>query len=157
MSASLDMSVLIALHVLAAVIWVGGLFFLLLVVRPAGSALPVGDRLPLFSKMLGRFFLWVWLSVITLLITGYVMIVMLGGMAAVPTYVDIMQGLGWIMFLMFGHLFFAPWRRMRTALEAGALMDAGRALNQIRILASVVLVLGLVVVVIAAGGAYGWF
>lgn len=151
------MSILIALHVLAALIWVGGLFFLLQVMRPAGSELTVGERLPFFSRMLGRFFLWVWMCILILLITGYAMIFMLGGMSVVPTYVHIMQGLGWIMFLMFAHVFFAPWRRMRTALEAGALMDAGRALNQIRILATVVLVLGLVVVVIAAGGAYGWF
>jgi len=152
-----SMNILIALHVLAALIWVGGMFFLLLMVRPAAGALPVGDRLPLFSKILGRFFLWVWLSVIVLVISGYAMIAMLGGMAAVPVYVDIMQGLGWIMMLMFGHIFFSPWRRMRTALNAGALADAGRALNQIRMLASVALVLGLIVVALAAGGRYGWF
>lgn len=149
------MSILIALHVLAAVIWVGGMFFLLCIVRPAAGAMPVAERLPLFSDMMGRFFVWVWLSVIALLVTGYAMIFMLGGMAAIPTYVHIMQGLGWIMFLLFGHVFFGPWRRMRRALEAGALVDAGRALNQIRVLVSIVLVLGLINVVIAAGGRYG--
>lgn len=151
------MSILIALHVVAALIWVGGLFFLLMAARPAAFSMPVSERMPLFSKMLGRFFLWVWLSIIVLLVTGYMMIHALGGMAVVPSTVHIMQGLGWLMVLMFGHIFFAPWRRMRTALHAGALMDASRALNQIRVLASIALILGLIVVVIAAGGRYGWF
>lgn len=149
------MAYLIALHVLAAVVWVGGLFFMLLVLRPAAGSMPLGERLPLFSEALGRFFLWVWISIITLLATGYAMIALLGGMAAVPGYVHIMQGLGWIMFLMFGHIFFGPWRRLRAALTAGALADAGKSMNQIRILATVALVLGLVVVFVAAGGRYG--
>lgn len=151
------MSILIALHVLAAVIWVGGLFFLLCIVRPAAGSMTAGERLPLFAQVLRRFFPWVWLSVIVLLATGYVMISMLGGMAAIPMYVNIMQGLGVIMMLLFGHIFFAPWRRMHKAVEAGALKDAGRNLNQIRILASVALLLGLVIVVVAAGGRYGLF
>jgi len=151
------LSILIALHVLAALVWVGGLFFLLLIVQPTAGAMPAGERLPLFAAVLGRFLLWVWLAVIVLLISGYIMIFLLGGMAAVPVHVHIMQGLGWVMFLLFGHLFFSPWRRLRTALAAGALKDAGRELARIRMLAGIVLVLGLLVVVIAAGGRYGWF
>lgn len=151
------MSILIAIHVLAAVIWVGGLFFLLQIVRPSAGSMPASERLPLFSNVLGRFFGWVWLSIATLLVTGYAMIYMMGGMAAIPTYVDIMQGLALVMVLMFAHIFFAPWRRMRKAIEAGALKDAGRDLNQIRVLASIVLVLGVIVVVVATGGRYGWF
>src|SRR5699024_3797553 len=130
------MSILIALHVLAVLVWVGGMFFLLQVVRPAAGPMQAGERLTLFSRMLGLLFLWVWLSIIVLVVTGHLIPCMLGGMAAVPVYVHIMHGLGCIMILMLAHVFFAPWRRMRTAPEAGALMDAGRAMTQIRSLAS---------------------
>ena len=149
------MGYLIALHALAAVVWVGGLFFMLLVLRPAAGHVPLGERLSLFSEALGRFFLWVWVSIITLLATGYAMIFMLGGMGAVPGYVHLMQGLGWVMFLLFGHIFFGPWRRLRAALAAGALADAGKAMNQIRIVATIALMLGLVIVLTATGGRYG--
>lgn len=151
------MSVLIAIHVLAAVVWVGGLFFLLCVVRPAAGGMSAGERLPLFAQVLRRFFPWVWLSVVALLVTGFGMIPMLGGMAAVPIHIHVMLGLGLVMMLLFGHIFFSPWRRMHKAVEAGALKDAGRNLNQIRILASVALLLGLVIVVVATGGRYGLF
>ena len=64
------MSVLIALHALAAVIWVGGLFFLVGILRPAASSVPLAERLPLLSTAMGRFFLWVWIAIIVLLVTG---------------------------------------------------------------------------------------
>lgn len=140
---------------MAAVIWVGGLFFLIGVLRPAASSVPLAERLPLLSSAMGRFFLWVWLAVITLLVTGYAMIGMIGGMAAAPLYVHLMQGLGWVMFLLFGHMFFAPWRRVRAALAAGALADAGKAMNKLRFFAGVNLALGLIVVAVATGGRYG--
>ncbi|MES1930845.1 hypothetical protein SADO_16418 [Salinisphaera dokdonensis CL-ES53] len=149
------MAYLVALHALAAVIWVGGLFFLVGILRPAASAVPLAERLPLLSNAMGRFFLWVWIAVIVLLVTGNTMIFALGGMGAVPLYIHLMQGLGWIMFLLFGHMFFAPWRRVRVALAAGALADASRAMNQLRFFATVNLVIGLVIVVIATGGRYG--
>lgn len=149
------MAYLIALHALAATIWVGGLFFLVGILRPAASTVPLADRLPLLSVAMGRFFLWVWIAMILLLITGNTMIFMLGGMGAVPVYIHLMQALGWVMFLLFGHMFFSPWRRVRVALAAGALADASRAMNQLRILASVNLAVGLLVVVIASGGRYG--
>ncbi|ERJ19239.1 Putative membrane protein [Salinisphaera shabanensis E1L3A] len=148
------MSVLIALHALAAVIWVGGLFFLVGILRPAASSVPLAERLPLLFTAMGRFFLWVWIAIIVLLVTGNTMIFMLGGMAGVPLYIHLMQALGWVMFLLFGHMFFSPWRRVRVALSAGALADALRAMNQLRFFAAINLAIGLLVVVIATGGRY---
>lgn len=151
------MGFLIALHVLAAVVWVGGMFFAYLVLRPSVSSISLAERLPLWSRVFGRFFLFVWLAIITLLVTGYWMLFnVYGGFAGAPVYIHIMHGLGWLMFLMFAHLFFAPWRRLRAALEAGTLDDASRYLNKIRIFVAANLFLGLFVVAIAAGGRYGF-
>lgn len=149
------MAYLIALHTLAATIWVGGLFFLVGIMRPAASSVPLAERLPLLSAAMGRFFLWVWIAIIVMLITGYAMIGLLGGMGAVPLYINVMQGLAWVMFLIYGHMFFSPWKRVRAALHAGALGDAGRAMNQLRLFAGISLVLGLLVVAVASGGSYG--
>lgn len=147
---------LIALHALAAVIWVGGMFFAYIALRPAANALSLAERLPLWSGALGRFFLWVWISIAVLLISGYWMLFSYyGGFAGAAAYIHIMHGLGWIMVLMFGHVFFAPWRRLRAALAAGTLDEAARYLNQIRLFVGLNLILGLVVVVVAAGGQYG--
>lgn len=150
------MGPLVALHVLAAVVWVGGMFFAYVVLRPAVTPLSLAERLPLWSRVFGRFFLFAWIAVFTLLITGYAMVFgYLGGFGGVPPYIHVMHALGWLMFLMFGHLFFAPWRRLRAALAAGTLDDAARCLNKIRLFVLANLILGLFVVAIAAGGRYG--
>jgi uncharacterized membrane protein len=65
-----------------------------------------------------------------------------------------MQGLGIIMMLLFLHLFFAPYRRLQTAVAAQDWPVAAKQLNQIRIIVATNLLLGLIVVIVAAGGRY---
>ena len=55
------------LHALAAVVWVGGMFFARLVLAPAAASLEPGPRLTLWSRVLGRFFPWVFAAIILLL------------------------------------------------------------------------------------------
>ena len=56
-----------ALHVLAAVVWVGGMFFAYVVLRPAvGDIEPASERLKLWARVFPRFFAWVWAVVIVL-------------------------------------------------------------------------------------------
>jgi uncharacterized membrane protein len=143
------------LHILAAVIWVGGMFFVHAMMRPAAGVLDPAVRLPLFHRTLGRFFPWVWGCIAALLISGYGLLVpALGGLSNVGMYVEIMQGLGIIMMLAFAHLYFAPWQRFGRALAAGDLPGAGAQLNKIRQIVTFNLALGLIVVVVGATGPY---
>ena len=94
------MAILIALHVLAAVVWVGGMAFAYLVLRPSAGALPTDERLQLWQRVFSRFFPLVWGSIVVLLLSGYGMILFyLGGFAGAPIYVHAMQGLGLLMML----------------------------------------------------------
>ena len=52
------MPLLIALHLLAAVIWVGGMFFAYMVLRPSAGLLEPAARLPLWQRVFGHFFPW---------------------------------------------------------------------------------------------------
>ena len=61
---------------------------------------------------------------------------------------------GWVMFLLFFHLFFAPWRRFRRAVAAGEIEAAGRQLATIRLVVAINLVLGLLTIAIGASGRY---
>lgn len=149
------MPIAITLHILAAVIWVGGMFFAYMVLRPAAGGLEPPQRLALWSHTFRRFFAWVWAAVFVLLITGYWMIfVGFGGFASVGAYVHTMQVIGIIMILIFLHVFFAPYRRLNRAIAAGDFAAAGRHLAQIRMLVAINLGLGLVTIVVAAGGAF---
>jgi uncharacterized membrane protein len=106
------MAVALVFHILGAVIWVGGMFFAHQVLRPAAGPLEPAVRLPLWRRVLGRFFAWVWAAVIALLASGYGMVVFVfGGFANLPIFVDVMQAIGIVMVLAFLHLYFAPWRR----------------------------------------------
>jgi uncharacterized membrane protein len=146
-------SLLLILHALSAVVWVGGMFFAHQVLRPAAGALEPGPRLTLWSAVLGRFFAWVIAAIALLLVTGYAMVFgVYAGFGGVGVYVHLMQGIGIVMVLLFFHLYFAPWRRFRTAVARQDWAEGGRQLGQIRTIVTVNLVLGVIVVALGSGG-----
>ena len=110
----------IALHILAAVIWVGGMFFAYMALRPvAASLLEPPLRLPLWSQTFARFFPWVWTAVVALPLTGYWMILVpFEGFANAGGHIHLMQAPGWAMIAIFLHAYFAPYRRLRQAVAA---------------------------------------
>ena len=148
-------AIALILHILAAVVWVGGMFFAHQVLRPAVAMLEPGPRLTLWSRVLGRFFAWVIVAIILLLLSGYTLVLAVhGGFAAIGLYIQLMQGLGILMMLLFLHLYFAPWRRFRAAVARQDWAEGGRQLGQIRTIVTINLVLGLVVVAIGGSGRY---
>ena len=148
-------TVSLILHTLSAVVWVGGMFFAHQVLRPAAVMLEPGPRLTLWSRVLGRFFAWVFAAIVLLLLTGYAMVFGLyAGFAGVGLHVQLMQGIGILMVLLFLHLYFAPWRRFRTAVARQDWAEGGRQLGQIRTIVTINLVLGVIVVAIGSSGRY---
>lgn len=144
------MRLALVIHALAAVIWVGGMFFAVVCVRPAASSLPIEMRAPLWVGTFERFFPWVIGAIATLLASGFYMIFWLGGPGAVGPSVHVMITLGIIMMLIFGHVFFAPYRRLKAAVAQSDWETAGRALGLIRKMFTLNLAIGLVT---AAAGA----
>jgi len=149
-------SLAIALHILSAVLWVGGMFFAYQVLRPvAAQQLEPPQRLKLWTQVFRRFFPWVWVSIVLLLLSGYWMVFKLfGGMGSSGLHIHTMQALGWLMILLFLHLYFAPFRRLKEAVITEQWPEAGRRLNQIRHIVGINLSLGLIVIVIATAGRY---
>ena len=149
------MSVSLALHALAAVIWVGGMFFAHQILRPGVAEWPAPDRQRLWDRVLGRFFPIVMVCVTLLLATGYHMLFAgFGGFAGAGIHVHVMHLTGWLMFLLFFHLYFAPWRRFRRAVAAGETEAAGSQLATIRLMVGINLLLGLITVSVGASGRY---
>ena len=149
-------SLFVALHLLFAVIWVGGMFFAYVALRPvAASQLEPPARLKLWDAVFCNFFPWVWIGVVLLLATGYLLgFKNFGGFAGFPMYVNLMQGLGILMMLIYGHVFFALFLPLKKAVAAQDWQKAGAKLAKIRVLIGVNLTLGLIVVVIASAGRY---
>ncbi len=93
----------VALHALAAAIWVGGMAFAHFCLRPSVRMLDPPQRLTVMAAVLGRFFAFVWGAIVTLLVTGYA-ILAIQGFGAFGMYVHLMQASGIIMMLLFAHL-----------------------------------------------------
>ena len=146
-------SALLALHLLAAIGWVGGMAFAHFALAPSLGRLQASDRLALMAQVLERFLLGVAVAAILLPVTGYILVFHeYGGFGSVGWHVHVMQILGWIMILLFLHLRFAPYRRFRRALEAGDSPTAARNLATVRRIVAVNLALGTAIVLVVAFG-----
>jgi len=140
------MRVELLLHVISDVVWVGGMFVAYLAVRPAAvEALEPPQRLKLWAGIFTRFFRWVWVAVILILGTGFSM---MGRMPSVPVYVIVMACIGVVMSAIFMHVYFAPFGRLKRAVQDEDWKAGGAALGQIRMLVGINLALGLLNVAI---------
>jgi uncharacterized membrane protein len=148
-------ALLIALHVLAVVVWVGGMFFAYMVLRQSAGRLEPEARLGLWHRVFRRFFPWVWTSIVLLLASGYGMVFLyFGGFAGAGLYIQVMQGICIVMMLLFLYLFFIPWRRFGDAVEGRHFPEAGKQLDQIRLIVAANLVLGLLTIIVGASGRF---
>lgn len=145
----------LAFHTLAAIIWVGGMFFAHVALRPAVAPLPPAERLALWRRTLPRFFAWVWACVAVLLASGYGVLLLgyRGGLGGGGLHIDIMQATGTVMMVLFAYLFFAPWQAFKRAMAAADLTEAAGALARIRQIVTINLTLGLFTAAIGATGA----
>jgi len=147
--------VAIAAHVLAAVVWTGGMFFAYVVLRPTLGEREPPERLQVWSGVFRRFFPWVWLSVLVLLVSGYWLVFgVFGGFAQAPMQVHLMQVLGLLMMALFVYLYYVPYSEFKQAIDQQKWPVAAAVMNRMRQVILLNLVLALVVVAVAAGGRY---
>ncbi|MFN4090953.1 MAG: hypothetical protein ACK4QW_18175, partial [Alphaproteobacteria bacterium] len=89
------------------------------------------------------------------LVTGYwIVFAVMGGFGGAGVYIHVMQATGLLMMALFLHLWFAPFRRLRRALDGGDVKTAGAQIEQIRLIVGINLGLGLLTVAIGASGRY---
>jgi uncharacterized membrane protein len=142
---------LLAVHLLSAVLWVGGMAFALMVLRPSLTVLESAQRLALHVQVFRRFFRIVWHAMPLLLLTGYGMLFgVFGGFAGVNWAVHVMHFTGLLMAALFLLVFWGPWRGLRAALRDGDTARAAVAVARLRRLILVNLLLGVITVAVAA-------
>ncbi len=129
-------------HLIAAILWMGGMGFMLLALRPVVLTLDGPVRAQLMLKVWRRFFTVAGIAVVALLFSGsylYAAAMRVGG--ATPGK-HAMASIGILMFLIFGHLVFAGFRKYARALAAGDSATAQRAAGTIHTLVVVNFCLG---------------
>ncbi|MBF0444467.1 MAG: hypothetical protein HQL68_02680 [Magnetococcales bacterium] len=149
------MSFLLTVHFIAALIWVGGMFFTHFVLRPSAEFLSLPDKINLWSRVLRRFLAMIWLSIVLLPVSGYWMVFSyLGGWDDLGLHVYIMQVVGWIMIVIFVYVYLGPYKEMKIRVKEELFPEAGMFMLKIRRLVGVNLLLGIVNVVTAVTGRY---
>ena len=141
-----------SLHVLAALILVGGMFFAWMILRPASVAALEGPaRLKLWVEVFPRFFVWVWAAVLILPISGVGLLqIRFNGFETAPRYVQIMMGLYIVMVALFIRIQSLQLPELRKAVQAEQWAAGAAALARIRRLVGCNLIVGLLLVAIAA-------
>ena len=124
-------------HLAAAIVWLGGMACLLFAVRPALLAqLEPQPRARLMVQIWQRFFNIVGVCVLVLLgsgahlyTSGYRAAKTVG--ASLPVGWSVMAGAGLLMALLFGHIYFAGFKKFKRAVAAGEFPLAAKAATQI--------------------------
>jgi uncharacterized membrane protein len=138
------------LHVLAAVVWVGGMFFAYLVLRPSLGVLEPNQRMLVHNQVFRRFFRVVWHVMPISVITGFAMVFgFLGGMQYQSPRVHMMMGLGLLMSAIFAYIYFGPYKRFQRTTDKASMATS---LDGIRKLIGVNLLLGLATIILGSIG-----
>jgi uncharacterized membrane protein len=139
------------LHLIGVVAWVGGMAFVYLCLRPALGILPPPQRLGLMRDVLGRFFPMVWVALACILVSGPFMLLEVG-MRQAPRAWHLMLLIGLVMTAVFLSIWFGPWKRLEAAVDREDWAAGAGALNLIRQRVAFNLVLGLVTIAAATLG-----
>lgn len=143
----------ILLHLLGVVVWVGGMFFAYMALRPvAAQVLEPAQRLSLWAGTFQKFFPWVWLSVILIFTTGLIRINEMGGFSVIPAYIHLMFAIGALMMAVFVYIYFVPFPKLGRLVQAQEWKAAGEALAVIRRLIGFNLSIGLINIAVAIIG-----
>lgn len=141
--------ILIFLHFASIIIWVGGMFFAYFCLRPAAAEiLDPPKRLPLWVATFERFFRFTAIAIALILISGFTMLIQIGFQDA-PIGWHIMMAFGIVMTLVFCIVYLVLYPKLRAHCSDSSWPQAAQALNNIRRLVGINLVLAVCAVVAA--------
>lgn len=147
------MSLFKLMHLLAALVWVGGMFFAYVVLRPAAmETLEAPQRLRLWDMVFRRFFIWVWIAISVLMVSGLYMVYLYGGIVHVERHIQIMLLLGLAMMAIYSYVYFACYVPLSLHVAKQRWKEAAELLGKIRKLVVLNLVLGLLTICVALIG-----
>jgi len=145
---------MLGIHAITAVIWVGGMFFAYQILRPSVPGIePPPERLKLWNRVFEKFFVWVWIAVVALPASGYWQIFSdFGGFAGAGIHIHWMHGTGWLMIVLFIYMYMKPYAAFRTDVAEENWDQARVNLERIRKIVGINLALGIITVLLGATG-----
>jgi len=145
-----------AVHLLANIVWLGGMVFAMFFLRPALATLEPAVRLPLMHEVMRRFANAVVAVLLIVLFTGLWMIgnvaraaIEGGGSFTMPLDWKVKSTLGVLVLLIVGHIRFALFKRCDKSVQAKDWPAAAAVMEKVRFWVLVNMAIGVFVVAIA--------
>ncbi|MFT8419782.1 MAG: hypothetical protein ABF636_13285 [Acetobacter sp.] len=113
-------SLVLALHLISIIMWVGGGAYAAIVLRPSLSLLDQTQRNSVHLQTMARFFKGLTHAIPTALITGWLLVLHEGGFANAPWTTNAMQLLGLIMAVLFVRMYMGTYQKLRRAIRPQA-------------------------------------
>ncbi len=149
------MATLYSLHIFAVMVWIGGMFFAHMALRPTvATVLQPPERLTVLAGVFTRFFIWVKVSIVLLFVSGLWLIHIHGSFAKAGWHVHLMLLIAVLMTIIFGVIYAKPFKALKSAVATKQWPAGAAAMAQIRQLVGINLLLGLFVMVVGVSGRY---
>jgi uncharacterized membrane protein len=146
----MPLQILLLLHLLGVIVWVGGMFFAYFCLRPAAvQVLEPPLRLRLWAATFDPFLKFTAAAVAVIILTGLAMVLHVGFRLA-PVGWHVMLSLGFVMASVFGYVYGVLYPRLRSQCTASTWAAAAATLNAIRRLVAINLLLSLGAIAAAA-------
>ncbi len=134
------------LHLICAVLWVGGMFFAFVILRPSMAIIEAPQRMLLHTQVLRRFFLVIWHAMPLLILSGFAMLFgFMNGLQGAPWQIHVMLGLGLLMAAVFLAIVLGPYRQFQRTTDRTRM---ARSLDTIRKLIGLNLAFGIVTIIV---------
>jgi uncharacterized membrane protein len=151
----MTLGLVLATHILAVIVWLGGMFFLTVVLGIGASVPDRSAALSSWERALSRFLPWGMLSLAIILATGVTLVFsVFGGYAHIPNIHRFNMVIGIPAIVLFVYLCVVPWRRLRRAAFAHDTATAEKTIGQAKMLLATILTLGLLAAFASAVGRY---
>ncbi len=108
-----------AIHLLCVVLWVGGMAFLLLTLRPSVNSIDASARLVLQGAVYRRFFRTIWQVMPMAIVSGLLLLILSYSHKVLPWEVMVMQTGGVLMAAIFIGMVLVPNKHFQAKLAAG--------------------------------------
>ena len=140
-------SLVLALHLISIIMWIGGGAYAAVVLRPSLSLLDQTQRNSVHLQTMARFFKGLTHAIPTTLITGWLLVLHEGGFANAPWTTNVMQLLGLIMAALFVRMYMGTYQKLRRAIR-----PQGSGFDSVRKQVLVIVALGIITVLAACLG-----
>jgi uncharacterized membrane protein len=145
----------LAIHILAVIIWLGGLFFLVAVLGPTAESLDAAGASSLWYRTLSRSLAWGWLSLVLIVATGVAMVFLVfGGYGYIPNIHRVNMALGIPAIALYGYVYLMPRRQLGRSVRSNDRVVMAKKRHQVRTLLSTILALALSAAFMSTLGRY---